>query len=74
MMLGTAAIRSTMETKVAFNFAGAYSLMNRAHASASGNAVAMPTLATVKVPTRIDRMPTTSESGFHSVSVKKLRP
>ena len=74
MMEGTAAIRSTMETRRPRTLAGAYSLMNSAVARASGNAKNIATQATAKVPTSTEAMPTTSLSGDHCWVVKNDQP
>ena len=73
-MLGTAAIRSTIEISVGLSRAGAYSLMNSAVSNASGNAITMATSATSKVPRSTAEIPIRSCSGSQSLSVKNEKP
>ena len=74
MIDGTAAIRATIETIRPLIRTGAYSLMNSAVASASGNAKVIATIATVKVPSSTPAMPTLPWSGAHWFWVKKPGP
>ena len=67
-------MRSTSETSVARTECGAYSEMNSAVSSASGNAMTRATPATETVPTRMPAMPTVPCSGAHASSVKKDSP
>ena len=73
-MLGTAAIRSTRETSSERSRGGAYSLMNSAVSSPSGNATTIATAATSKVPMSVDEIPILSSSGSHWLSLKKPKP
>ena len=74
MTLGTAAMRSIIETRKLLKRTGAYSLMNRAVARATGKAMANATRAISKVPRSVAEMPILSSSGSHSARVRKLRP
>jgi len=74
MMLCTAAMRSTIETRKPLTLGGANSLMNRAVASASGKAMRIATRATVAVPASTAAIPSVSLSGCHWVSVKNRNP
>ena len=74
MTLGTAAIRSMVETRVDFSQAGAYSLMYSAVISASGKATTNAMIATSMVPTMTAAIPSLSCDTDHRVSVKNRSP